>query len=157
MKQTRQSADWKDGFLFLGNDVVLDFLNTRPVIDTEARELIPNFKGLIQWFRAAGLVSVRDAANLQQRWADSVRAERTVQAIRVLREKMRKEILAWERGGIVHRSAIDELNRWMARHPMRTRLQTSGKELLTQPYFVAQQPEDLLAPWRTALRSCSRM
>jgi predicted RNA-binding Zn ribbon-like protein len=144
--KTKQSTDWKEGFLFLGNDVVLDLLNTHPVTDVEAIELLPDFNALLQWLRVAGLVSSREAADLEQRWTDSVRAQRTVQAIRELREKIRKGLLAWERGGIVHRSTIDELNRLMASHPMRTRLQASGKELLTQPYFVTQQPEDLVAP-----------
>jgi predicted RNA-binding Zn ribbon-like protein len=144
--KAKQLTDWKDGFLFLGNDIVLDFLNTHPVTDGEAIELLPDFKAFVRWLRVANLVSSREAANLEQRWADSVHAQRTVQAIRELREQMRKEILAWERDGGVHRSTIDELNRLMASHPMRTRLQASGKELLTQPYFVAQEPEDLFAP-----------
>ena len=144
--KAKQSADWKDGFLFLGNDVVLDFLNTQPVTDGEAMELLPDFKTFVRWLCAAGLLSSRESAKLEQRWADSVHAQRTVQAVRELRERMRKEILAWERGGNVHRSTIDELNRLMASYPIRTRLQASGNELLTQPYFVAQQPEDLFAP-----------
>lgn len=145
-RKTKQSTDWKDGFLFLGNDVALDFLNTHPVTDAEAIELLPDLKALVQWLRAAGLISSREAANLERRWAGSRRAQGTVQAIRELREEMRKAVLAWERCGIVQRSTIDDLNRLMADHPMRTRLQADGKELLTQPYFVAQQPEDLIAP-----------
>jgi len=144
--KTKQSTDWKDGFLFLGNDVALDFLNTRPVPDGEPTELLPDFRAILRWFRAAGLVSSSEAANLEKGWAHSVRAQPVVHVIRELREKLRKEILTWEQGGIVHRSTIDELNRLMADHPMRTRLQASGRELLTQPYFVAQQPEDLVAP-----------
>lgn len=144
--ETKQSLDWKDGFLFLGNHLALDFLNTRPAPHVEPLELLPNFKALVRWFRAADLLSSREAADLQQHWADSGRARRAVQAIRELREKIRKEILAWEQGGTVHRSTIDELNRLMADHPMRTRLQASGEGLVTRPYFVPQQPEDLLAP-----------
>jgi len=165
-RKTKQSTDWKDGFLFLGNDVALDFLNTHPVTDVEAIELLPDFKALARWFRAAGLMSSREEANLEHRWAGSSRAQRTVQAIRDLREKMRKAVLAWERGEIVHRSTIDDLNRLMANHPMRSRLRADGKEMVTQRYFVAQQPEDLVAPlaygaaWlfskvdRTRVRKC---
>ena len=36
--------------------------------------------------------------------------------MRELREKLRKEILAWERGGAVHHPTVDELNRLMADH-----------------------------------------
>jgi predicted RNA-binding Zn ribbon-like protein len=144
--KTKQTIDRKDGFLFLGNHVVLDFLNTRTVPDVEPIELLPDFNALVRWFRAADLLSSQEAADLQQRWAESGRARRIVQVMWELREKMRKEILAWEQCGTVHHSAVYELNRLMADHPMRTRLQASGKRLVTQLYFVAQQPEDLLAP-----------
>ena len=39
-----QKSDWKDGFLFLGNHLALDFLNTRPVRNGEAVELLPDSK-----------------------------------------------------------------------------------------------------------------
>lgn len=132
--------------MFVGNHVVLDFLNTRPVPDVKPIELLPDFTALVRWFRAADLLSSREAADLQQHWAESGRARRIVQAVWELREKLRKEILAWEQGGTVHHFAVHELNRLMADHPMRPRLQASGKGAVTQLYFAAQKPEDLLAP-----------
>ena len=42
----RDASVWKDGFLFVGNHLALDFLNTRPVQDGEAMELLPDFAAL---------------------------------------------------------------------------------------------------------------
>jgi len=139
-------SDWKNGFLFLGNHLALDFLNTRPVQSGESMELLPDFSALLRWFQAADLLNSRIAAELQQRWGESARAKRTVEAIRELREKLRREILPWENGAAVHSSTVDELNRLMAERPMRTRLKASGKMPSTELYFEPQQPEDLLAP-----------
>jgi predicted RNA-binding Zn ribbon-like protein len=139
-------SDWKDGFLFLGNHLALDFLNTRPVQNGEPMELLPDFSALLRWFQAADLLSSRKAAQLQQRWGQSARANRTVDAVRELREKLRKEILSWEDGAPIHSSTVDELNRLMAEHPMRTRMKASGKMPSIELYFKPQQPEDLLAP-----------
>ncbi len=139
-------SDWKDGFLFLGNHLALDFLNTRPVQNGEPMELLPDFSGLLRWFQAARLLGSREAANLQQQWGQSVRARRALEAMRALRERLRKEILAWEGGGAVHHSTVDELNRLMAGHPMRTRLKANGKEPSTELYFEPHNPEDLFAP-----------
>jgi hypothetical protein len=50
-------SDWKDGFLFVGNHLALDFLNTCPVQNGEAVELLPDFDALLRWFRAADLLS----------------------------------------------------------------------------------------------------
>src|SRR6266849_10191509 len=122
MSRATSKSDWKDGFLFVGNQLVLDFLNTCPVQNGEPTELLSDFSALLRWFQAAELLSARDVANLQQQWGRSARAQRTVETVRELREKLRKEILAWERGGAVHPTTIDELNRLMADHPMRTRL-----------------------------------
>jgi predicted RNA-binding Zn ribbon-like protein len=141
-----RGSDWKDGFLFLGNHPALDFLNTRPVQDGKAMELLPDFTALLRWFQAADLLSSRDAAKLQQQWGQSLRGQRLVEGVRVLREKLRKEVLGWERGGAVHRATVDELNRLMAVHPMHVRLKTSGEGYEAEQYLAAEEPEDLFAP-----------
>jgi len=43
-----RKSDWKDGFLFLGNHLALDFLNTCPVQNGETVELLPDFEDLLQ-------------------------------------------------------------------------------------------------------------
>ena len=141
-----RKSDWKDGFLFLGNHLALDFLNTCPVQNGEAVELLPDFDALLRWFQAADLLSSREAASLRQLWGESARAQLVVEAMRELRERLRKEVLAKERGGTVHRGALDELNHLMAEHPMLTRLKTSGNASTTELWFDPRRPEDLFAP-----------
>jgi len=139
-------SDWRDGFLFIGNQLALDFLNTCPVQNGEPMELLPDFGALSRWFQAAGLLSTGDVANLQQRWGKSGRAQRTVEAARALRERLRKEILAWELGGAVRHSTVAELNRLLVDHPMLTRLKASGSASSTELWFKPREPEDLFAP-----------
>jgi predicted RNA-binding Zn ribbon-like protein len=138
---------WKNGFPFVGNHLALDFLNTRPVLDGEATELLPDFLSLLRWFQTAGLLSSRDVAALKRHWGQSVEARRTVEAIRRLRERLRGEVLAWEDGETAQYAMIGELNRLMAAHPMRSRLERRNtKEVLTEIYFKPKRPEDLFAP-----------
>jgi predicted RNA-binding Zn ribbon-like protein len=137
--------DWQDGFLFVGNQLALDFINTRPFQNGEPLELLFDFKALLRWFQAAGLITAREAANLQQRWGESDRAKRTLKAALALRETLRKEVLAWELGGAVHRSTVEELNRLMIDHPMRIRLKATRNALSKEMWFDPRQPEDLLA------------
>ena len=144
--ETKDAPVWKDGFLFVGNHPALDFLNTQPVQDGEARELLPHFAGVLRWFQTAGLLGPRDAAGLERQWGQSAEARRTVEAIRGFREKLRKQVLEWEQGHTVHRSAVDEVNRLMTAYPMSTRLKTYGKELSAELYFQPRHPEDLFAP-----------
>ena len=144
-KSVRKS-DWKDGFLFLGNHLALDFLNTCPVQNSEAVELLPDFGALLRWFRAADLLNSREAADLRQLWGESDRAQHVVEAVRELREKLRQGVLAWKRGGAIHRAVLDELNHLMAEHPMLTRLKGSGNAFTTELWFDPRQPENLFAP-----------
>src|SRR5215472_7713264 len=101
MGSTGRQSDRKDGFLFLGNQLALDFVNTRPVQDGEPVELLSDFAALLRWFEATRLLNSREIAALRQEWDGSVRAQRTTEAIRRLRENLRKQVLAWERGGPV--------------------------------------------------------
>ena len=144
-KSVRES-DRKDGFLFLGNHLALDFVNTRPVQNGEAVELLPDFDALLRWFQTANLLSSGKAASLRQQWGESARAQHVVEAMRELRERLRKEIFAWEQGGAVHRAVIDELNQVMAEHPMLTRLKASGGTSAKDLCFDPRRPEDLFAP-----------
>jgi predicted RNA-binding Zn ribbon-like protein len=146
MTDSIQKSDWRDGFLFLGNHLALDFLNTCPVQNGDAVELLPDFDALLRWYQAAGLLSSREAASLRQRWGTSAPSNRVVEAMRELRERLRKVVLARERGGTVHRAILDELNQLMTDHPMLTRLKASGSASKTELWFDPRRPEDLFAP-----------
>jgi predicted RNA-binding Zn ribbon-like protein len=124
----------------------LDFLNTRPVQNGEATELLPDFSALLRWFQAAGLLNSREVRNLQRQWGESAVARRTLDAMRQFREKLRKEILAWEGGADVHRATVEELNQLMAAHPTVSKLQATGNALTMKPWFEPRHPEDLFAP-----------
>src|SRR5215831_17706617 len=105
MRVTRGAgADgWKDGFLFLGNQLALDFLNTCPEQNGEPQELLSDVNALLRWFRAAELLSACEFTTLHKHWENSPRARRTLEEILGLREKLRNAVLAWEAGGKLHR------------------------------------------------------
>ena len=142
----RNSSDWKGRFLFVGNQLALDFLNTRPVQNGEPVELLPDFDALLRWFQAAELLGSRQVRRLQHQWEGSARAQRIVVSLRKLREGLRKDVLAWERGGELRQGTVEELNRLMADHPLGARLMASGRSFSLEPRFEAHQLEDLFAP-----------
>jgi predicted RNA-binding Zn ribbon-like protein len=145
-QRTAPDSDWKDGFLFVGNHLALDFLNTHPVQNGEPMELLSDFSALLRWFQTAGLLSSGEMANLQRQSGESATARRALDAMRQFREKLRKVILAWEAGADVHRTAVEELNRLMAAHPMLNKLQATGNVSSMKVWFEPRQPDDLFAP-----------
>ena len=141
-----QKSDWKDGFLFLGNAVVLDFLNTRPVKNGEAQQLLLEFAAPLRWFRAAELLTMAQALRLQEKWSGKPVATKTLQEIRELREMLRTDVAAWEKGEPIRRGTVDTLNRLAAEHPMRTRLVLRSNDRAIEPWFEINKPEGLFAP-----------
>lgn len=166
--KAESDSDWRNGFLFVGNHPALDFLNTRPVLGgEEPTELLPDFAAVLRWFHAAGLLGPREASELRRKWGESDRARRTLDSIHQLRETLRKEILKYEAGRDVQRATVEEINRLMADHPMRTRLIATEHGFKTEAYCDPREPEDLLGPVvcgiaalfadldRTKIRKCS--
>ena len=146
MSSVRHKSSDRPTTLFLGNQLALDFVNTRPLMAGQLAELLPDFAALLRWFQAAGLLEARNVAALGRKWAGSARARQVTEAMRQWRERLRKQILSWERGGSLQHSVLNELNALMATHPMRTRIKTNGKKYLKELWFEPRVPEDLLAP-----------
>jgi predicted RNA-binding Zn ribbon-like protein len=144
--RARPNADWDAGFLFLGNQLTLDLLNTRPAPAGESIELLSDFSALVRWFQEAGLIRASGAAELGRRWGNTARGRKTLHIVRGLRESLRRAIIIWERGGAVPRVLVGELNRLMATYPMHTKLKRTKGGLATEPWFEARAPEDLIAP-----------
>jgi predicted RNA-binding Zn ribbon-like protein len=133
-------------FLFLGNHLALDFLNTRPVVDGVPVELLLDFEALLRWFQAAGLIKPEHSAVLREQGEKSQRTRQSLKHILELREMLRREVISLEGGAPVHRATIEELNRLMREHPMRRTLTASGASLTLGDALVCDRPEDLVAP-----------
>jgi hypothetical protein len=51
---SQEVNDWIDGFLFVANKPILDFLNTEPVLADGPTELLPDVRALEMWLIASG-------------------------------------------------------------------------------------------------------
>lgn len=143
---TTRVSDWVDGFLFVGNQLALDFLNTKPVQDGEPLELLPDFPALLRWYKAAGLLSGREVASLKSEWGNTPQTQQTLESLRAFRERLRKQVLNWEEGGTIRRSVLDEINRLMADHPMSAQLRAANGSISYEPLFKPREPSGLFAP-----------
>lgn len=138
--------DWRDGFLFVGNQLALDFLNTRPLINGEPQELLPDFASLLRWFHAAGLLPGNAVYQLGSRSQNSKRAQLTLHRLIDLRETLREAVAEWEGGGLVPASMLSELNVLLQKHPMLQKIAWHKKSITTELWFDPHEPEDLFAP-----------
>lgn len=138
-------TEQRDGFLFVGNQLALDFLNTRPVLAGEQTEFLGDGEELLSWFVAAGLLTGRDARAMQHAWGEAA-VGKELEEVRAFRERLRHEVVAWEEGKAVGKAMLAKLNELMAAYPMRTQIEPRDGALGTRMIFAPQEPRELLAP-----------
>ena len=140
------NPDWRDGFLFVGNQLALDFVNTRPVINGQPVELLSDWKALLKWFRAADLVSEAEMEALGRRWEKRPEAGAFLEELRTFRESLRATVLRLEARDEPASRTVTELNRMLRAHPMFLELRRTAGRLERRKRFALRRPDDLMAP-----------
>ncbi len=139
--------DWREGHLFVGNRLALDFLNTSLISNGETIELLPDAAAVARWMAHADLLTEQAANRLELAWGRSPRAGRTVISLQRFRDRLRAAVSAFEAGSAVSAEFLDELNSLLRTHPMYRRVEANGHGGYTQAVsFQPQLPDDLLGP-----------
>ena len=139
------SDDWRDGFLFVGNHLLLDFINTRPVMDGEAVELLPDGSALARWLGAAGLVNKSESARLMRRWSGAEFAA-GIQELREFRERVRETVLKMEQGEHVSPGVLKNLNGLLVNYPDLEQVAQVEAGFERRRRFAPEIPEHAFAP-----------
>jgi predicted RNA-binding Zn ribbon-like protein len=140
-----EHSEWIDGFLFIGNHLALNFLNTKPVLDGAPLEFLPDAKAFGRWLVAAGLATPTRVKSAMQKWRESSTADRFVKELRRFREEARAAVLRIEAGSVPAESFVAEVNHLLAKHPRRSILVREGRSLVRKFPFEADRPEDFWA------------
>ena len=144
------SNDWRDGFLFVGNHLALDFLNTRPVIDGQQIEMLPDCGALATWLAAAGLITQAQSVRLKRRWA-SPELTPTLEELLRLREDLRKAVLQLEHGDSPAASFVGHINRLLLEYPHLDQIVNAESGLVRRKRFSPELPEHVFAPLAYAI------
>lgn len=140
--EAKARAEWVDGFLFVGNQLALDFLNTTLVLDDGPRELLTDVASLERWLVAAGVLE----SGRRPAWRNSAEGRQFLKRLLDFREKLRAEIIRQESGASLSEAFLGELNRLLEKHPCRMAVRRGGKELSLGLMFEPRVPEDAWAP-----------
>jgi len=139
-------SDWRDGFLFLGNQLSLDFLNTRPEVDGQPVELLPDAGALLRWLTAAELLSKRKAGEMGKTWAPG-NAEGQMRGLHEFREAYRKIILEREAGRSLTPGSLSYLNGLLREHCFTDQvIRDDSGVLKRRRLFEPRRPLDALGP-----------
>lgn len=140
--QGAELNDWRDGFLFLGNHLTLDFLNTRPVMAEGPLELLPDPSALARWLGAAGVLPSHEATQFRKSWCSETPA--SLGHLLAFREALRQAVLQMEDGAAP--TFLPELNRLLTAHPGHDQVVEAGRTLQRRRVYQIRTPPDAFAP-----------
>ena len=138
--------DWRDGFLFIGDDPAIDFVNTRLVDHGAPIDLLPDWAAAVRWFVAAGLVGPVAAQRLRDGWGDGPDTAKAFLRLATFREHLRSAIARISARGLPPKTFIDIVNRQLEVHAVPIQLQVSEGRLRRVAVFDPVRPDDLIAP-----------
>jgi predicted RNA-binding Zn ribbon-like protein len=142
----REPGEWIDGFLFVANQPILDFLNTKPVLENGPAELLPDVHALERWLIASGMASSPPTKFLLRRWRNSPRAAAFLKELVHFRERFREAVFRIENGQAPTEKFIKEVNSRLERYPLQTVLRKEEGKLVRKVQFRPRSPADFWAP-----------
>ena len=148
---SKAPSEWRDGFLFVGNHLALDFLNTKPVLADGPKELLPDVDALVRWLVASGVLTRQNGKTLARKWPDMLQATLFLRDLLKFRERLRAIVLRQEAGFSVSTVFIVELNSLLKQHPSVIALHGKGKKLELEAASAPEKPSDIWAPIATAV------
>lgn len=140
------SKEWVDGFLFVGNQLALDFLNTRPILSEGPKELLVNADALVRWLIASGILTSQKAKSLARKWNGTPKAEAFLKDLLAFRERLRAAVLRQEAGSPASDAFAAEVSSLLEQHPSVYALRRKGEKLHREIIFEPQVPDDVWAP-----------
>lgn len=156
----KQTQD-RPPFLFVGNHLCLDFINTEMIIRGQRTDLLVEWPDLIAWLVRAKLLSVgvRKEATARLSWAEG---ERLLREARMFRATLREMAEGIATDKPVSRSTVEAINRMLGQCPgypqlvrtngrfeRRFQSETSGAARLLVP--IAEAASELLCVGDLAL------
>jgi predicted RNA-binding Zn ribbon-like protein len=139
----KDASEWVDGFLFVANRPILDFLNTRPALAEGPTELLPDVAALERWLIASGIVSSAKMKRLVQGWRHLPEAALFHKDVIAFRERLREAVLRLESGSAPSDEFIQEVNRGLLKNPPATVLRKREGRIVRVQMFDLERPTDL--------------
>jgi predicted RNA-binding Zn ribbon-like protein len=143
---------FENRFLFVGNYLCLDFVNTEMVVAGKPVDLLNNFDSLVVWLVQSQTLDSRQAEEILVNWQNSREAEATLQDATRLRARLREMAERLVKGKTVPQAAVAAINERLAHQTGHAELKRmrGGFEKRFRAEF--REPAQLL--WPVAESAC---
>jgi predicted RNA-binding Zn ribbon-like protein len=146
MQASQEVNEWIDGFLFVANRPILDFLNTKPVLADGPTELLPDVRALERWLIASGMVTSPKTKAIVRSWRYSTEAAVFLEQLIAFRERLRETVVRVENGSSPADAFLAEVNSLLIQYPLHTSLRKRDGKVIRETLFEPLKPIDLWAP-----------
>jgi predicted RNA-binding Zn ribbon-like protein len=143
---SREVDEWVDGFLFVANRPVLDFLNTKPFLADGPTELLPDVRALERWLIASGTVTSAKARAALRSWRNSTEAIVFLAQLIAFRERLRDAVFRIESGAAPSDAFLAEVNSLLLQHPLPALLYKRDGKVIRETSFELSRPTDFWTP-----------
>ena len=143
---SQEVNEWIDGFLFVANRPILDFLNTKPVLADGPTELLSDVRALERWLIASGMVTSPKTKAVVRGWRYSTEATAFLKQLIAFRERLREAVVRMENGSSPTDAFLAEVNSLLLQYPRHTSLRKRDGKLIRETLFEPREPSDLWAP-----------
>jgi predicted RNA-binding Zn ribbon-like protein len=143
-------------FLFVGNQLCLDFINTQFVVNGQQVDLLATFSDLVTWLAQAHLLTGDEAKKIERQWGDQTKGTQTLEQIQAFRATLREMVERIAAGRPVPQAAIETINetlRYRVGYPQLTRRSGKFERVFQARSLDANQLLGLLAEAATVLLS----
>jgi predicted RNA-binding Zn ribbon-like protein len=133
-------------FLFLANNLALDYANTEVMLAGVPTDLLKDFADLTEWCHKAGLAPASEMQSMASRWGETQEVLRAFQSARELRRVLHTTVEKVARTGRVPAYLATTLNRVLQDPRLVTEVAYSHGRLQISPRWALEKPDDLLVP-----------
>jgi predicted RNA-binding Zn ribbon-like protein len=147
MRAASQHAnEWIDGFLFVANKPILDFLNTKPVLADGLTELLPDVRALERWLIASGMLASPKSRSIVRNWRHSTEAAAFLRQLVAFRERLREAVVRIESGSTPSDAFLAEVNSLLLQYPLHSSVHKRNGRVIKETRFEVRKPTDFWAP-----------
>lgn len=149
-------------FLFVGNHVCLDFINTHVALNGQLVELLATFSDLVTWLGQVHLLSQDEAKKIEKQWGNQAKGVEILEQTRAFRDTLREMVERIAVGRPVPQAAVNAINdmlRYRIGRPQLTRrdgkfergFQTESQDANQLLGLLAEAASDLLCTCNVSL------
>lgn len=133
-------------FLFVGNNLAIDLVNTEVIANDERVDLLGSFANVIDWLADAGVVDSEEASQLQARWSPE-ECDNAFAAVRTFRAALRHGAERLTGGGDIGDDVLQAVNDMLLAPVRRSRV-VRGRDgtYMNETILSFATPLDVLAP-----------